>query len=420
MNALLLAALLAAGDATDPPAGSPPSLAFRGHLEWLTAAGAYSSRASPADPGNRTLELPVLVGASELRPDLRFEYTTQLTAVVRPRLVLDGRRAKTADGWSAERLDAKAEWLEAYATWRLDDRFAVSYGLQNFQWGPAELMSPSNRIFHATGFQRDPLYVIRGRRIARVNLSAGRQWSAVLLAEVAGNGESPFVAGEPFEPKAQAKVEYSAPSGDLYAAVTAGASSRSRAWFGEYATLPLFAGLAAYADVVHTVGRRAWYPVETPVGTAFAQSGMETRSLRTTALGGLRYSFTSGADTRLEYLFDEAGWREDDLALAARAAAADPILLGPWLDPGFELLGRHLVYLSLYLPDLPPLDRTTLQARYLLSLTDGSGSVFLTASYEATDAVLAFLSASATHGPADGALSRLSRGTAVLGAAVHW
>jgi hypothetical protein len=372
------------------------------------------------------LEVPAGGVQTELRPDLRLEWGTALTAVARPRFLLKVERAETADGWQAERSTAVAEWIEGYATWRVSDRLALSYGLQNFQWGPAELVSPSNRIFHSTGFYRDPVFVVRGRHLARVNVSAGRAWSAVLLAEVGGNGEPAFVAGEPFEQKVQAKLEYSAPAGDLYAAVTGGASQRSRGWLGEYVTVPLFAGLSAYADAVHTVGRRAWYPVPDPaLGARFEQTGMETRGARTTALAGLRYSFVNGNDVRLEYLFDEAGWTDDQLALAERAALAslaggDPSGVERFLDPGLELLGRHLLYASLSLPDLPPAERTRLQARYLRSLTDGSGAAFVTGSYDATDSVVAFASLSATHGPADGALSRLTRATFALGATVNW
>jgi hypothetical protein len=437
---LLLAALLVADPdlaaepapiepaVADPTAAAEavPSLAFRGHLEWITAAGAASSRASSVNPGNRVLEIPAGGAQTELRPDLRLEYGTALTAIARPRFLLKVQRAETADGWQPERSEATAEWIEGYANWRVTDGLSVAYGLQNFQWGPAELVSPSNRIFHSTGFYRDPVFVVRGRHLVRVNVSAGRAWSAVLLAEVEDNGEAPFVAGEPFEPKAQAKLEYTAPGGDLYAAVTAGAAQRSRGWFGEYFTAPLVAGLSAYADAVHTVGRRAWYPVPDPVlGATFAQTGMETRRLRTTALGGLRYAFENGDDLRVEYLFDEAGWTDAQLSAAQTAAVAglaagDPGGVARFADPGFELLGRHLVYASLSLPDLPPGERTRVQARYLRSLTDGSGAAFVTGSYDATDTVVAFISLSATHGPADGALSRLSRGAALLGAAVNW
>jgi hypothetical protein len=447
MTPLLLAALLAAESpspleraptapppdapaapsqpAPGAPAGSAAALEFRGHLEWITAAGGASSRASPVNPGNRVLAVPAGGAQTELRPDLRLDVAGALTAVARPRLWLKVERAHTADGWQSERSEAKAEWIEGYATWRVSDGLSLSYGLQNFQWGPAELVSPSNRIFHATGFYRDPVYVVRGRQLVRVNVSVGRAWSIVLLAEVADNGEPPFVAGEPFEEKAQAKVEYAAPGGDLYAALTAGGAQRSRGWFGEYAAVPIVAGLSAYADAVHTVGRRAWYPIDTPLGPAFAQTEMETRRLRTTALGGLRYAFENGDDLRVEYLFDEAGWSDAQLGLAERAAvgalaAGNPAGVAAYLDPGFELLGRHLLYVSLSLPDLPPAKRTRVQARYLRSLTDGSGTAFLTASHDATDSVVAFLSLSATHGPADGALSRLTRAAFAGGAAVNW
>ncbi|HSN15453.1 MAG TPA: hypothetical protein VLT61_12530 [Anaeromyxobacteraceae bacterium] len=447
MIPLLLAALLTTGAepvaeaapaevapppefAVEPaPAEPPPSLAFRGHLEWISAAGGASSRASPVNPGNRVLQVPAGGVQTELRPDLRLEVGPTLTAIARPRFWLRVQKAETSAGWQAEQYEATAEWIEGYAAWRVSDRLSVSYGLQNFQWGPAELVSPSNRIFHASGFYRDPVYVVRGRHLVRANVSAGRAWSLVVLAEVGDNGEDPFVAMEPFERKAQAKLEYTAPAGDLFAALTAGAGARSRGWFGEYATIPLFAGLSAYVDAVHTVGRHAWYPVETPLAPVFAQTGMETRGLRTTALGGLRYSFENGNDLRVEYLFDEAGWTDRQLALAEQAAAASlPALLAtkdrsgldPFLSPGFELLGRHLLYASLSLPDLPPGERTRVQARYLRSLTDGSGVAFLTASYDATDSVVAFISLSATHGAVDGALSRLTRATFAAGATVNW
>ncbi|HET9554814.1 MAG TPA: hypothetical protein VFP50_17755 [Anaeromyxobacteraceae bacterium] len=418
--ALLLAALAAAEDAPAPPSPEAPALAFRGRLEWLTSAGGTALRGAPANPANAVLALPEVAAGSELRPDLRFDYGDRLAAVVRPRFRLGVERARIGGAWAPESSTAESEWIEAYASWRLDDRLAVAYGLQNFQWGPAELTSPSNRIFHATGFTRDPLYVVRGRHLVRVNASAGREWSAVLLAEVAPNGEQAFAAGEPFEPKAQLKVEYAAPAGDRYVGVTGGAARRTRAWVGEYAALPLWAGLSAYLDAVHTAGRRAWYPVDAGGGATFAQTGTDTPRLRTLALGGLRYAFEGGADLRAELLFDEAGWGRSDLERAARAAAADPALAAAWVAPGFELPGRQLVYVSLLLPDLPPRRQVTVHARWLRSLTDGSSAAFVTASWAATEATVLFASAAGTDGARDGALSRLVRGTAVLGAVVSW
>ena len=58
--------------------------------------------------------------------------------------------------------------------------------------------------------------------------------------------------------------------------------------------------------------------------------------------------------------------------------------------------------------------------RYLVALEDGSGALFGTASYDATDAVVLFASVTATHGSDHGALSRLARASALVGATVSW
>ncbi len=418
--------LVAARGAAEEGATGLAAFALRGRLEWITAAGAAAPRDSTVNPQNAVLELPAATGQSELRPELRIEHPVGLAVVARPRLLLQGSKARVAGAWMSEETDASVEWLDAYATLRRSDWLTVAYGFQNFQWGPAELMSPSNRIFHETGFTRDPLYAIRGKNLFRLNLSFGRAWSAVLLAEVRSNGDTPFIANEPFEPKAEAKLEWSAPSGRGYFGMTGGAGGKSRGFFGEYGTITVGDGLSVYADAVHEAGSRAWYPVEGAGGLAtFARTNARA-GLRTLALGGVRYGFEGGADVRLEYVFDEAGWDETQLALASRAAGGtpgglpDPAGVAAWLHPGFEILGRHHAYASLRLPDLPPGKRLALQARYLAALGDGSGAAFVTASFDASGSVVLFASAAGTHGKDDGALSRLVRGTAVLGAVVSW
>src|SRR6266540_586398 len=393
------------------PAGGP-GFSFSGRLEWLTAAAMTAYRDTPVNPANGVLQVPQGAAQTELCPDLRIERGDELRLVARPRLLVEGSRARAAGAWQPEVTDASAGWLELFGSWRVDDRLSVAYGLQNFQWGPAELMSPSNRIFHETGFTRDPLYAVRGKHLARVNLSSGKALSAVVLAEVRPNDDAPFVAGEPFEPKVEAKVEWSAPGGRGYLGVTGGAGKRSRGFFGEYGAVSVTDGLSVYADAVHQAATGA--------------------GLRTLAVGGVRYTFAGGADVRLEYLFDEAGWDERQLALASRAAQAPGPLATPeelaawrarvaaWAAPGLELVGRQHVYASVSLADLPPAKRLRLQGRVLGALEDGSAAAFVTASLDATDSVVVFASAAATDGVRHGALSRLVRGTALLGAVVTW
>jgi hypothetical protein len=401
-------------------------LAFRGRLEWISAAQGTAPRDTGVNPGNAVLRLPQVAAQTELRPDLRLERGADLTLVARPRLLLEGSKARAAGAWQEEARDATATWLELFGSWRVDDRLAVAYGLQNFQWGPAELLSPSNRIFHETGFTRDPLYAVRGKHLVRVNLSSGQSLSAVLLAEVRDNGEDPFVAGAPFDPKGEAKLEWSAPSGRGYLGLTGGAGKVSRGFFGEYGALQLTDGLSLYADAVHQAGSEAWVPVALPGGAVGFVQANRLRGLRTLAVGGVRYTFAGGTDVRVEYVLDEAGWDRSRLALASRAPAAappspgQPAAVAAWLRPGFELVGRQLAYASLTLVDLPPARRTKVQARLLAALEDGSAAAFVTASHDATDAVVVFVSAAAADGARDAALSRLVRGMALAGAVVSW
>jgi hypothetical protein len=406
----------------DAPSDAPLPLAARVRLEWLTAAGGTAPADTPVNPQNAVLQLPQAAGSTELRPDLRVEAGRALLGVVRPRLLLQVQKPRVGGAWQPETSDATVQWLDLYASWQADERVAFAYGVQNFQWGPAELVSPSNQIFHTTGFARDPLFVVRGRHLARVNLSAGRAWSAVILAEVQDNGEAPFVAGAPFEPKAQAKLEWSDPGGRGYVAATGGAGRDSRGFFGGYASLAIGEGLSVYGDSVTQLGSRAWFPVDDGAGGARLEHALADAGLRTLALGGVRYAFQGGIDVRVEYLFDEAGWSVAQLRLAERAAAAPPApgAVEAWLDPGFEVVGRQHAYASLTVPDLPPRKRTSVAVRYLAALEDGSGAVFATASYNAADAVVLFASATATHGSDHGALSRLARATALAGATVSW
>jgi hypothetical protein len=418
-------ALLVLGSARAQEAGDL-GLSFRGRLEWITAAQATAPRDTGVNPHNAVLRIAQGSAQTELRPDLRLERGADLRLVARPRLLLEGSKARAAGAWQEERRDATATWLELFGSWRVDDRLTVAYGLQNFQWGPAELLSPSNRIFHETGFTRDPLYAVRGKHLVRVNLSRGQSLSAVVLAEVQDNGEDPFVAGTEFDPKGEAKVEWSPPSGRGYLGLTGGGGKVSRGFFGEYGAVQLTDGLSLYADAVHQAGSEAWVPVQLPGGAVGFTQANRLRGLRTLAVGGVRYTFPGGADVRLEYVLDEAGWDRARLSLASRAAAALPpspgqaAAVAAWLRPGFELLGRQLAYASVTLVDLPPARRTKVQARVLAALEDGSAAAFVTASHDATESLVVFVSAAAADGARDAALSRLVRGMVLAGAVVSW
>lgn len=396
-------------------AGADDGLAVKGQLEWFTAArGLLPTEGSLVNQDNEALKLPQLGLSMELRPNLQADWGRWLTAVARPRLV--GRLEKTYSGgsWDGGAGAAEVSVTELYATWRASDAVAFTWGLQNFQWGPGELMSPSNRLFHQTGLMRDPLFLVRGRHLVRANVSVGKSFSAVALVELTPNGEAPFVARERFGPSAQVKLEYAADDGRWLAGVTGHASTRARPSFGEYGQVQLTDAVALFVDASHAFERQSWYP-----GALGWEKRERDGELTSTVLAGARYTFEGGAEARVEYLYTQGGWRRGDFDASARLVRATGDL-EPWLAPGLEFLGQHLVYLSLRLPELPPKRRLSVQARVLYSSTDDSAAGFLTASLEATDSLVAFLSLYAALGGPHDELTRFTRGAAVLGAVHTW
>jgi hypothetical protein len=419
-GAASLAAQAPAG--SEPASEAPPAFAWRLNVQWISAARGVAPAETAVNPGNRVLRLPQLLLQSELRPNLRVELGPRSQVIVRPRVRATWQAAAATGVPRVTEHDTGADWTELFATWSPTDALGLAYGLQNFQWGPAELVSPSNRIFHEVGLFRDPLYYVRGKHLARVNLSAGRRWSLVTIAELGATGESPFAARTPFRRAAQSKLEFTNGSGSGYVGATAGARDGTPPWFGEYGSLALTEGWSVYFDASHTRGSRAWYPAQDGSGPRFLQLDAASTRLRTFALAGLRYTFERGIDARFEYVHQDGGYsrRQIGMAAAALGAASNPLDAEPYFTPGLEFLGRRLALVSWRFPDLRPGRRAETQARYLRSLTDDSGVVFVTGSLNAGDRLVLFASGAATHGTQAAEFSRLVRASLAGGAVWSW
>jgi hypothetical protein len=169
-------------------------------------------------------------------------------------------------------------------------------------------------------------------------------------------------------------------------------------------------------------GSWAWYPVRTASRVEFVQALRARDDLRWLGLAGLRYTFVNGTDARLEYVHQDAGWSraQFNLAPAALSGGAARLAFEAYAAPGLEFVGRRLALVSVRLPDLGPADRAQVQARYLRSFTDRSGVAFVTASLDATEAMVLFASAAATHGEATSEFGRFVRASLVAGAVYAW
>jgi hypothetical protein len=362
-------------------------------LTLWTAAGYHDPVDSAVNPGNAVYRLPQWLGAAEARTDVRLAWRAA-TLVARPKLVLSADYASTVGG-AASRSDSSATvlWPEVFATWAAADRLAVTYGLQNFQWGPAEAAGPSNRIFRDTVQAKDVLYDVKGHHLLRVNLTPERDWTEVLLLEITGNGDPEFEAGEPFSHKALLKSELAWNGSADYAGFVVGWREGTGAWLGEYLSIGLTGGLSAYLDASHQQGSLAWYPDQ-----GFSQSRKSESRIYTFSVAGLRYAFENGNDLRVEWVYQEAGYSADEIAEAWGILRESPQAPATARHAGLEFPGRQYAFASFRVPDLLGVKNWQAYARCLVSLQDGSLAAYLSTEAAVGGAGTAFAGIMATSG----------------------
>jgi hypothetical protein len=371
------------------PKVEPAILWEKGISVW----GAYTYEPlldTPTNTGNFN-QLPNQVATVELRPSLKASGK-DWKATLRPRVI--GTRKVIPSTGTLARTDLKAKVIvsEAFGTYDATETLSLSYGLQNFQWGPAESASPSNFIFHDNVQAKDSLFETRGKHLLRVNYTPLAHLSEVLLVEPSTNGEQEFEYNEKYSRKVLLKSEYSWAGGSSYAGLVLGWRENFGKSLGEYASTEVLAGLDVYLDANHHQGNLAYYPTSIPTGptsqvTLLTQSRRENPQFSHFLAAGGRYSFGSGNEARLEGIYQSSGYSPEEFLSAWNAlipSSGRQLLLLPTNTQianqnGLEFPGRRYAYLSFRFPDVLGVQELTIYLRSLWSLQDHSNASYLSA-----------------------------------------
>lgn len=403
-------------------------LSVQTSLQWVSFLRHTEIASSAANPDNRPFRLPDLEFLSELRPSLKLGAAPGLTFVARPLLRFVGQGIEAGAAPRRESTWADAFFNELYGNLVTGsaENLSVSYGIQNVQWGPAELASPSNPVFRELSTDRSYFLLTRGRLLWRANAGFGKGIALTALGETGALAPPVGERSDAFDTKAALKLELSSASGSSQAALIGAVRGRARPFFGAFAQWELLDGVSFYGDAGVTRGTNAWYPERTagsPVGR-FAQSkgGPDFRNAE--AVLGLRGNLERGTDLRLEAYLQTAGWSKTELKDALRVATA-PVPdyernLQSYSTPGTILPGRRYLYFSLREPGIPLFDSSEAALRCLYSLTDGSLRVFAVLESNVADAAQIFLSSSISVGKADLELTRDSRWGVIAGHRLSW
>ncbi len=393
-------------------------------FDWLNGVSLRSPADSTYNPGNSVFETETYGARTDLNVDYRASIGARHKIVVRPRAYAQYFDIGMQDPpRRVRRQRGKVDLTESFWESWLNGTLSMTFGLQNFQWGPAELISPSNPLVHFNREQRSLLWREKGRVQARLNWAPSRQWSHVLLAEPIGNGDLVFVADREFSPKAMFKSEYrSAREARDYVGISGGTEEGASPFAGAYFNYALTEGLSLYSDFRFTWNPYVYMPSEELPGVVEMS---EKEGLSTLHLGvyGVRYESES-YDVRLEAIVSPAGYSQAEWRSALQSTSPlNPFAAANFrrvLRPGFEMPGRAYGYLSVRLPDLGDEGLWQLSLRYLHSGLDGSGSLGWSVERGLGDHFVLASEGRFNVGERDGELTIQERFYAFLGVRALW
>lgn len=354
------------------------ALGVTGIGSWHEATPTY------LNPGNTIVKVPVKSGILEIKPDAKIAGENW-SFRVRPRLRGNLDRVETV---SQQQNDSAVllRWNEASISGSVSDNLGVSHGLQNYQWGPAEALAPSNLIFRETLQQKDLLYDTLGKHITRINYTPVQNVSEVFLFEWSDNSEPAFYAEDRFHKKALLKSEIGWNGYANYAGLVLGWQDQAEDWLGEYLNLEVASGFTFYIDASQKRGSSVWRPKLNPLGiTVLDQTQKNSSDLFLNSVVGLRYAFEGGSDLRGEWIYQQEGYRDGEWKSLNSAFASNSTFqlalsaqnFSRYYGNGIPFVSRNLGYFSFRVPDFLSWKDFSFYIRSVISARDYSNAEYL-------------------------------------------
>lgn len=400
------------------------SLAHSADLKWDVEwynSGRYTEPTENlvVNPGGRRISTPTGRAETDLRFNTRLTFSGGARLVVRPQLVgTQEYFAYSNPSEEATSASGKASLPEAYFEKDLTPKLSFAIGLQNYQWGPAEFLSPSNPFYHFNSSQRAYNYKEPGKNLLRFNWSPSASWSGIAVFEPVDNGNAFWVENRTFTAKGLLKIERRGKNSLNYVGLDSGVYEEGLPFIGEYANYEVLEGLSMYFDGRQSRGS-AQYEPEYSSGLMDMVYEKDLSSWNSLIITGVR--FESRVDVRFEYIFNSFGLSQEDQVLAFSSALPQHPRgnqnLKRILRSGRELLGLHYAYASIRVPDFIR-QSNSLSLRYFHSLMDHSGGLQLACDFAIGDAWTLFAELGASVGDANQELSAFERGS--LSAGFKW
>lgn len=320
--------------------------------ELILAYQQRESFNSGINPGNTILEIPYQTGIAAYSLNLKYEVNENWKTVLRGRAETQAQSIELYKGLQHKSKNVTGYDLsDAFVEYTNSSNFKSVIGLQVYQWGPAELLSPSNFIVHAESQQKSFLSKDKGYGLLRFNWTEG-DGNIVWLSEVQSQNQAPWQAEQEFQVSHLLKYEQNFSGGAHFAGLTLGKHRNQGSALGGYGVWRANDLWSFYFDGIAETKYEYFEPQKNSLGFyEIIQSENENKQLVNL---GVRFEDTW--DFRVEYIYNSIGWSAEQFSQGvASATQLSPAILKNsvrFSKPGLDLLEKHYVYLSLRIPDL--------------------------------------------------------------------
>ncbi len=375
---------------------------------------------SRVNENNLTLEIPQQTYFLELRPDIQWDLTDRHMLVIRSRHFIEQREADYYDTQEPHQvLLSYSDLTDAYWSAQIADDFSTTIGLQNYQWGPAEILSPSNVFFHFHNSQRSWFYKEKGRMLVRANWTPSSLWTIMLISEPLDNKTSHWVEGEDFYPQTALKIERQGTNPANHAAFVMGRTGEYGQYIGGHFAWALNDAVSLYSDAKGEFNTLFYHPLEVSPGTYIMNPPTPATGPRWTGLAVVGLRWEGRVDFRQEFVWNEAGYTKKMWQQALDSITT----LSPYVvnnikrfqKSGLELRSQAYSYTSLRIPDLGWSRSIHFSVRWLHSLVMNSSAVQMNYEHDWNDFLVLSLEATAFLGDDDTEFTLIEDGLVTAG-----
>lgn len=329
---------------------------------------------------NRILKTPSESLLFELRPEWTIKFKRQAELHLKPFLNIQGSRLKfQSPSETQTESEGTIDFREAFVEALNFSSLRLRAGLLNYEWGPSELVAPSNALYHFAQDQPFSFFQRKGYVLLDLIYNFSDSSNIQLLQEGLSNKEPNWIHDVDFQARTLVKFEHSFENSLNYFGLTAGRAERQRTFEGFYFNYTPIEGYSLYFDGRVTHGSLGYHPQSRGFGQYQMTLLNDPHKEYAFYLFGLRYE--SDFDLRLEWLHFDEGYDEAEydhwlqsLQLFQFYSKAN------WSHSernGLEFLTKNYQLVSLRIPDFGWNNQMSFYLRALMSPIK-SGTLLMT------------------------------------------